>query len=161
MFEEYKSRTGTYPHVEFETNGTMIPSDRLDQFIQEHGHYNVSTKLENSNATEATGYTPDEEEYNWNTRERRIKPLAMKFFTENKKAYFKFVIDSKLHALKEVKGLQTEFNIPNNKVWIMPEGMSPEDINAGALPLIEVCKAEGYRFSTRLHILVWGYLRGV
>lgn len=158
VFEEYKSRIGIYPYIEFETNGTIVPSKALDKYV---GHYSVSIKLENSNATEKTGYTQEDEEYNWNTRERRIKEAGMKFFTTSPKAYFKFVVDRYLSSLQEIKELQAEFDIPNEKIWVMPEGNSLKDINAASLPLIEVCKSEGYRFSTRLHIMIWGCLRGV
>lgn len=158
VFEEYKKRTGSYPYVEFETNGTVIPSDELDTYVW---HYNVSLKLENSNATESTGYTKEDEEYNWNTKERRVKSDAVKYFTNSNKSYFKFVVDRNLSSLPEIKELQKEYSIPNSKVWVMPEWNSPDDINKASLPLIEVCKKEGYRFSTRLHILVWWFLRGV
>ncbi len=154
----YKEKFGEYPFVEFETNGTVIPAEGLDQYV---GQYNVSLKLENSNATEATGYEPSEYAYNWNTRERRVKPDAVKYWINNPKAYFKFVIDREYTALEEVKSLQKEFDIPNDKVWLMPEGVSPEQILDETDHLIEVCKNEGYKFTTRLHILTWGYKRGV
>lgn len=157
VIEEYKKETGNYPYIEIETNWTIIPSKELDKYIW---HYNVSVKLENSNATEKTGYTPDEMEYNWNTKERRIKEDAINFFNNSEKSYFKFVIDKKLEVLEEIKELQKEFNIKNEKVWLMPEGNSPEDINENSDPLIEICKKEWYKFTTRLHILIWGYERG-
>lgn len=156
--EEYKKRTGEYPYVEFETNGTVIPSEALQPYV---GHYNVSLKLENSNATEKTGYHKDEYEYNWNTEKRRVIEKPVQWFTAEPKAYFKFVIDRNLEVLEEVKGLQKRFNIPNTKVWLMPEGNSEEDIRASSCDIVEVCKEEGYRFSTRLHILLWGFRRWV
>lgn len=161
VFEEYKNRTGNYPYVEVETNWTVVPLPEFDKYI---GHYNVSTKLENSNATEKTGYIDNEENkfrYNWNSKAKRIKKESMNWFNECEKAYFKFVVDSNHEVLEEIESLQKEFNIPNSKVWLMPEWNTPEDMNENSLKLVEKVIEKGYKFTTRLHIVLWGTKRGV
>lgn len=156
--EAYKERFGEYPYIEIETNGTIKPIPEFDKYV---GHYNVSVKLENSNATKERGFKETDEEYNFNTPERRLKPEAIQYFTESDKAYFKFVVDRNLSVLSEIEELQKTYNIPSNKITLMPEGNSQEDINKGSLPLVEVCEQKGYKFSTRLHILLFGAKRGV
>ena len=46
-------------------------------------------------------------------------------------------------------------------VILMPEGTDPVRIHERSLWLAELCKEEGYRFSPRLHIDLWGPRRGV
>jgi 7-carboxy-7-deazaguanine synthase len=42
----------------------------------------------------------------------------------------------------------------------MPEGTDAATLRARGAWLVEVCKREGWRFSPRLHIELWGNLRG-
>jgi 7-carboxy-7-deazaguanine synthase len=43
----------------------------------------------------------------------------------------------------------------------MPEGTERARLAERGLWLAEICKEEGFRFSPRLHIDLWGSLRGV
>jgi len=46
-------------------------------------------------------------------------------------------------------------------VVLLPEGIDSETLNTRGAWLAEVCKAHGYRFSPRLHVLLWGNKRGI
>jgi 7-carboxy-7-deazaguanine synthase len=127
--------------IEVETNGTYIPIKELDQYIDQ---YNVSAKLENSN----------------NSKRLREKAEAYNYFNANSKATFKFVIDTPLD-LEEVESLTTKYNISADKVYLMPQGTSDEQLKSKQQWLIEACKSSGYNYTDRLHILVYGDKRGV
>jgi 7-carboxy-7-deazaguanine synthase len=43
----------------------------------------------------------------------------------------------------------------------MPEGTDPDVLRARGQWLVEIAKQEGFRFSPRLHIELWGNRRGV
>ena len=43
----------------------------------------------------------------------------------------------------------------------MPEGITSEALSAKADWLVEICKAEGFRFCPRIHVLLYGNRRGV
>jgi 7-carboxy-7-deazaguanine synthase len=43
----------------------------------------------------------------------------------------------------------------------MPEGTDAALLRERALWLVEICKTEGFRFSPRLHVDIWGQRRGV
>jgi 7-carboxy-7-deazaguanine synthase len=43
----------------------------------------------------------------------------------------------------------------------MPEGTDPAILRERALWLAEICKAENFRFSPRLHVDLYGNRRGV
>lgn len=68
----------------------------------------------------------------------------------------KFVVASP-EDLEEIR------KFPANKrdVILMPEGTRPEVLRERSQWLAEICKQEGYRFSPRLHVDLWGDKRGV
>ena len=86
---------------------------------------------------------------------------AMKdLITKHSDYQLKPVISNK-QDLKEVRELQQILGIPNNKVWLMPEGLVEEELNKRRRWLMEICAEEGYNFSDRLHIIAYGDIRGV
>jgi 7-cyano-7-deazaguanosine (preQ0) biosynthesis protein QueE len=85
---------------------------------------------------------------------------SLKLFPNNKKVAYKFVICNK-SDVEEVKVFCRKYKIPKEKVWLMPEGSKREIAIKRSIWLIELCKKEGYNFSPRLHIMLWGNKRGV
>ena len=73
---------------------------------------------------------------------------------------FKPVISTE-KDLEEVKYVQEILDIPNDKVWLMPEGIDKEQVESRRKWLSELCQKEGYNFTDRLHILIYGDQRGV
>jgi len=126
--------------LEVETNGTVGPgplAELIDQF-------NVSPKLAHAG----------------NAGLRRIVPGVLREFGATGRAWFKFVVAAP-GDLEEVRGVCAAGNIPPERVVLMPEGTSAAVLNERGQWLAEACAREGYRFSTRLHILLWGDRRGV
>ena len=70
------------------------------------------------------------------------------------------VISSK-EDLKEVKELQEKLDIPNDMVWLMPEGLVSEQLNERRGWLMKICEEQGYNYTDRLHIIAFGDVRGV
>jgi 7-carboxy-7-deazaguanine synthase len=50
--------------------------------------------------------------------------------------------------------------IPVHKVLLMPEGISQEEISPKINPIIDLCRTNGYRYCSRLHIDLFGNRRG-
>jgi 7-carboxy-7-deazaguanine synthase len=46
------------------------------------------------------------------------------------------------------------------KVILMPEGIDAGVLRERGVWLAEICKREGFRFSPRLHVELWGNRRG-
>ena len=126
--------------LEVETNGTVLPTG-LEALIDQ---FNVSPKLLHSG----------------NEGLARIRPAPLRWFASDPRAYFKFVVQSE-PDLAEVEALCGAYMVPSERVVLMPEGRTPEDLHERSPWLAEVCTQRGYRFSTRLHILIWGDKRGV
>lgn len=126
--------------IEFETNGTLAPGALAAEVDQ----WNVSPKLAHSG----------------NEGLRRINPGALSAFAACPQAYFKFVAQTPAD-LDEVEDLRLRFAIPLARIVLMPEGRTAAELGARSAWLAEACAVRGYRFSSRLHILIWGDRRGV
>lgn len=126
---------------EVETNGTLIPSPELDTAVNQ---FNISPKLENSG----------------NKTNLRRNPDALRHFARSPKAWFKFVVTSK-NDLDEIHHLIHEFGLPRSHILLMPEGRDKKTLTQRRLWLADICRDNGFRFSDRLHIQLWGSKRGV
>jgi 7-carboxy-7-deazaguanine synthase len=72
----------------------------------------------------------------------------------------KFVI-AEPGDLIEVCALVAELEADRSRVILMPEGVDREVLRERGRWLAEMCKAEGFRFSPRLHIELYGNRRGI
>lgn len=127
-------------HIEIETNGTLLPG-ACEPYLDQ---YNVSLKLRNARVPE----------------KERIKSNAIEFFAASEKTNFKFVIDEKAD-LTEVLLLISEYKIAHRKVYLMPQGMTPDVLRQKQQWLVEVCKEHGFNFTDRMHIHIYGNKRGI
>jgi len=71
-------------------------------------------------------------------------------------AVFKFVVAS-LEDVGLVKEFQKKHILPSSRIMLMPEGITYN--KELYTKVAEWCKLYGYRFSPRLHIILWGYKR--
>ena len=92
--------------------------------------------------------------------ERRIQLPVLGFLRDTGKAYFKFVIDQPTD-MAEVDALVTVLSLPAERVLLMPQALTADEVLHKSRWLVEECKARGYGYSPRLHILLWGAKRGV
>mgnify|MGYP000869340921 CR=1 FL=1 len=61
--------------------------------------------------------------------------------------------------IREILELQTILNVPNNKVYLMPEGIEADQITSKHLWLIEYCINYGYNLCDKLHVRYFGSKR--
>ena len=86
---------------------------------------------------------------------------AMSQLIENHPDYQLKPVISSEEDLEEVKKIQEILSIPNHMVYLMPEGLERSQLNERRRWLTELCTREGYNFTDRLHIIVYGDERGV
>ncbi len=127
-------------YLEVETNGTIAPEPEL---IRDIDQWNISPKLNNSG----------------HPKERRELPQVMDTFRGLMNAFFKFVM-AVPGDVAEVRTLVKRYDLPKNQIILMPEGQTPEAVQSRSRWVSQACVEEGFRFSTRLHILLWGDERG-
>jgi 7-carboxy-7-deazaguanine synthase len=72
----------------------------------------------------------------------------------------KFVI-SCAEDLLEIETMLRETQADRGRVVLMAEGTDAKTIHDRAAWITEICKREGFRYSPRLHIDLWGNQRGV
>jgi 7-carboxy-7-deazaguanine synthase len=132
-------------HITVETAGTVHRSVECDLM-------SISPKLANS--------TPDDPAWSNRHDERRIQPALLQRLTREFAHQLKFVVQSPAD-LPEIQEIQALCGTPNDRVLVMPEGVDVSTLQERSLWLVELCKDFGYRFTPRLHVLLYGHQRGV
>lgn len=126
--------------VEVETNGTIAPLPELTAHVSQ---FNVSPKLKNS------GQGLDQ---------RRI-PSAISELIHTTRAWWKFVVCS-ADDITEIVQWVEDFGLPRDRVLLMPEGTTRARLEQ-TVPLVKNLATQyGFRFTHRLHILIWNGERG-
>ena len=146
LFQEFKALYKYLPYIEIETNGTIFPKKELDAFVD---CYNVSPKLGKSMADAPAS-----------TYLKRINKLALTFFKDSNKATFKFVV-SEGSDLVEVEQIAREASIPKKLIYLMPLGKNTIELVRNNPLVFNLCLQKGYKFSPRLHIMLFGAKRKV
>jgi 7-carboxy-7-deazaguanine synthase len=90
----------------------------------------------------------------------RYQPEVLKRLMAEHPYQLKFVITA-AEDLAEVKRIIAETAADRDRVLLMPEGTTAEVVRERGRWLAELCKREGFRYSPRLHVDLWGNLRGV
>lgn len=126
--------------IEVETNGTLAPGSPLLARINQ---WNVSPKLANAG----------------DPLEKRLKLAVLREFAAAERAYLKLVVASAAD-LVEAEALIAETAWPRERVLLMPQAATREELRARG-PLVQAeALARGLRYSSRLHIERWGGERG-
>jgi len=139
-------------YITIETNGTIF-----GDFINYTDLLSISPKLNSS--------TPFDTKFEKIHSESRINlDVLMKFNEMNVEGKYdiqwKFVY-CKDKDIKEIEELKQSVGIPDNKIYLMPEGINEEDMKERRLETVDMCKKHGYNFTDRLHIIIWGNKRGM
>ncbi len=131
-------------HITVETAGTVW------QPVACH-LMSISPKL--SNSTPAGQWAKQHERL-------RINPAVLRDLTGGYEYQLKFVV-ARAEDLEEVRSVAALVNAAPSHVILMPEGTDRDLLRERGAWLAEICKAEGFRFSPRLHIELYGNRRGV
>ena len=139
-------------HITIETAGTIAPEGIACDLAS------LSPKLRHS--------TPGEGEIDsgWIARHERLRlqPEVLRAWLDHCQEFqLKFVVAAE-PDLEEVRALvdSLERPVPPDRVLLMPEGRTTEELRARNAWLVEVCKTAGYRYCQRLHIELFGNIRG-
>ncbi len=132
-------------HITIETAGTVFEPVACDLM-------SISPKLANS--------TPPDARFSKQHERLRIQPATLVKLMARYPYQLKFVI-AQPGDLDEVRALVDGLRADRERVILMPEGVHPARLRERALWLAEICKDEGFRFSPRLHVDLWGDRRGV
>ncbi len=131
-------------HITVETAGTVSRPVACDLM-------SISPKLANS--------TP-EGPFAAQHQRLRIQPDVLLELMGRYQYQLKFVV-ARPEDLEEVRTVCGDLDADPGRVILMPEGVDPDRLRERGIWLAEICKQEGFRFSPRLHIDLYGNRRGV
>lgn len=128
--------------VHFETNGTIFVD--FEKFpTYKSCVFAVSPKLSNSAEP----------------RERRLNFAALRSLKQNAKdSFYKFVVSPEFDAQPEISEILAACE---SDVYCMPRGADRRELESGAQFCVDFCLKNGYNYSDRLHIRIWGEKDGV
>ena len=66
-----------------------------------------------------------------------------------------------IHKILDKIAFKDDKSEINDKVYLMPEGTTINQVNDNTKDCVECCIKNGWNFAPRLHILIWGDKRGV
>jgi 7-carboxy-7-deazaguanine synthase len=135
-------------HITVETAGTVFAPVTCHLM-------SISPKLANS--------TPwDREGGRWARQHERLRvePGVVMRLMECCEYQLKFVV-ARPEDLAEIRSIVERTGAAQEKVVLMPEGTDAGVLRERGVWLIEIAKREGFRFSPRLHIELYGNRRGV
>lgn len=125
---------------EIETNGTILPTHKQLKTCQ----FNCSPKLKNSK----------------NLDSARINYKAIKALV-NVNTTFKFVVSCPNDIAEIDKEWVGEMKIPVEKIILIPQGVTANEVRSNAQKIVEIAKTKGFRLLGRLQNEIWGAKRGV
>jgi len=135
-----------YPLIEwFSGEVTIETNATIDFDIKKYPKlkdvtFAMSVKLSNSG-----------EEY-----KKRVKKEVIKTYSFAKKSFFKFVVDRDLK--NEIEDIIEGINLD---IYCMPLGASKEELEKNAPFVFDFCLKNGYKYSDRIHIRLFGKKKGV
>ena len=128
--------------VHFETNGTILVD--FEKFpAYKSCVFAISPKLSNSAEP----------------RECRLSFAALRSLKQNAKdSFYKFVISPEFDAQPEIREILAACE---SEVYCMPRSADRRELESGAQFCVDFCLKNGYNYSDRLHIRIWGEKDGV
>ena len=136
--------------ITVETNGTSVPVAGKTYTYTHEGR--TMTKTFSNEEVERYNIT-------------RHNPAAIASLMEQADFQLKFVYSGP-ESLTDIDNLLDEIMSINSgfepeDVMLMPEGITPEQLDKNTQEAVEICIKRGWRFTDRLHIRIWGDKRGV
>jgi 7-carboxy-7-deazaguanine synthase len=135
-------------HITVETAATLFKPLACDLA-------SLSPKLSNSTPHDRAGgrYIASHERLRW-------RPEVIKAFLERYEYQLKFVIDHPVDVQDVLQALKVLPEVEFDKVLLMPQGVTHEALRERQPWLEEACRKYGFRYCPRLHIELFGNVRG-
>ena len=151
-------------HITIETAGTILPNGISCDLAS------LSPKLSNSTP-------PPEQDPAWTKKHEaiRLQPEVISEWIRKYPFQLKFVVSSE-NDLAEIKDLLSRLEtfvapphqsvrgeegppVPYDRILLMPEGIDVKTLATRSPWLVDICKREGFRFTPRLQIELFGHTR--
>jgi 7-carboxy-7-deazaguanine synthase len=131
-------------HITIETAGTVFAPVACDLM-------SISPKLAHSTPEGRLGMQHER---------LRFQPEVLQRLMAAYDYQLKFVVTHP-DDLAEIELMLERISADRARVILMPEGIEPKILHERGVWLAEIAKRQGFRFSPRLHVELWGNRRGV
>lgn len=142
FLKAFKNKYGFKPYVEVENEAVLMPTT---EFVELVDWWNNSPKLSNSGMKERV----------------RIKPLVLAYMGSLPNSIYKFVVNNQNDWNEIHRDYISSGFIKKEKIVIMPEGQTQEELSKTRELAAEIAIKEGVRFTDRLHVTIWNKRVGV
>jgi len=136
-------------HVTVETAATVFQPAEIDLA-------SLSPKLSNSTPFDRAGGRFA----GLHEKQRLNIPVIQQFITSSPEFQLKFVVCDASDLIEIDALLATLTGWQESDVLLMPQGVNIEDLRQRGAWLAELCKERGFRFCPRLHVELFGNVRG-
>jgi len=135
--------------VTIETNGTKYMKFPNGTFVS------ISPKLRSSYAQKAGSI-----EEKMHKKNNEFFENIYKWRNDNSDYQLKFVYNGN-GDIQEIQNLQVRLIIPNDRIYLMPQGITTEQFKERQKELFEFCVKKGWNYTPRMHIDIFGNKRGI
>ena len=132
-------------HITIETAGIAFIPDLACDLIS------ISPKLSNS--------TPTDLELAATHEDSRLDIAVLRELIDNYKYQLKFVVGSQDDLPEIQQTLENIGNIDSEKVMLMPQAATRDELLAKSPMVADMCKRTGFAFSQRLQVFLWNNRR--
>jgi 7-carboxy-7-deazaguanine synthase len=133
-------------HITIETAGIVFIPDLACDLMS------ISPKLSNS--------TPEKIELAETHEALRLDVAVLRKLIDNYKYQLKFVVDSQDDLAEIQQTIEKLGNVDSEKVMLMPQGTTRDELLVKSPMVAEMCKRSGLRFCHRLQVLFWENQKG-
>lgn len=147
-------------HITVETNGTKYIEIQSKQKTKEGKDVDLTGNLLFSISPKLKSSTPFGTEHEKMHEKTRTNDVVLEALLKRYPSYLKFVVTSDAD-LEEINAIRGKINLPAHRIFLMPEGVTREEIVAKSPKTVELCIANGFRYSPREHVIIYDSKRGV
>jgi 7-carboxy-7-deazaguanine synthase len=132
-------------HITIETAGIAYVADLQCDLMS------ISPKLSNSAPVEPAG----------KHNEGRLDTEVLRKLIDDYEYQLKFVVDSEDDLQELQQTIEALGNVDLEKVMLMPQAASREELSAISPMVADMCKRSGFAFCQRLQVMLWDNERGM
>jgi 7-carboxy-7-deazaguanine synthase len=145
-------------HITIETNGTKYVEINSKQKRKGQAPLDLTGNILFSISPKLASSTPFGSAYEKEHNKLRINYVVLDALLKRYPSYLKFVITSP-EDLKEVLEIQKELKLPSQRVFLMPEGITRDEIIEHGPAVNDLCMEYGFRYSPREHVILYNNKR--
>ena len=152
-YEDLLSQPGMsdLKNITFETNGTQPLHNKFKNYLEDNGWL---YGCENKHITFSVSAKLSASGEKW---EDAICPEIVSSYQHYGVTYLKFVVETDEH-IEEARRATREFRQGGftGKIFLMPQGGIVAPYEKNKVRIADICCAEGWNYSPRLHVDLWG-----